>query len=121
MVQFAFAFHGFATYNVRINPSDPGARSVLTTMIDTGEYFFFALDSDHQATAFRSDIGTANLAGLKASLSRMQRSATTMRSTPGDIAVRAASRSAGHFAEVGVSGQQADLDPAQDPLVMNPG
>jgi hypothetical protein len=77
VVHFAFEFYGFATYNVLINPSDPVARSVLITMIDTGDYFFLALDSDRRATAFRSAIGTDNLAGLRANLSRLQGSATT--------------------------------------------
>ena len=121
MVQFAFAFHGFATYNVRINPSDPGARSVLTTMIDTGDYFFLALDSDHRATAFRSDIGAANLVGLKANLSRIQGSVTT------DVQYRQAvsqfeqhPNSPGTLLTWVCRDHLADLDPAPDPLVMNP-
>jgi hypothetical protein len=77
VVHFAFEFYGFATYNVLINPNDPVARSALSTMIDTGDYFFLALDSDRHATAFRSAIGTDNLAGLRANLSRLQGSATT--------------------------------------------
>lgn len=32
VVHFAFAFNGFAGYNALLNPSDPVARSVLTTM-----------------------------------------------------------------------------------------
>jgi hypothetical protein len=53
------------------------AHSVLSTMIDTGDYFSLALGSDRRATAFRSEIGTPNLAGLKSNLSRIQGSATT--------------------------------------------
>jgi hypothetical protein len=77
VVHFGFEFYGFATYNVLINPSNPVARAVLSTMVETGDYFFFALSSDRSAMAFRSAIGTDNLAGLKANLSRIQRSATT--------------------------------------------
>jgi hypothetical protein len=121
VVHFAFEFYGFATYNVLINPSDPVARSVLTSMVETGDYFFFALDSDRQATAFRSDLGAANLAGLKANLSRLQQSATT------DAQYRqAVSQFERHPDPPGpllrwVCRDSMDsLDPAQDPLIMNP-
>jgi hypothetical protein len=77
VVHFAFELYGFATYNGLINPNDPVARSVLRTMIDTGDYFFLALDSDRRATAFRSAVEADILAGLKTNLSRIQGSATT--------------------------------------------
>jgi hypothetical protein len=77
VVQFAFEFYGFQSYNVLINPSNRVARAVLNMMVETGDYFFLALDSDHRATAFRSEIGQDNLSGLKANLSRIRRSTTT--------------------------------------------
>jgi hypothetical protein len=77
VVHFAFAFYGFATYNVLINPSDQVAQSVLDEMVTSGDYFFFALDDDRRATAFRSSIGRDNLAGLKANMHRIRGSATT--------------------------------------------
>jgi hypothetical protein len=77
VVHFGFAFYGFATYNVLINPSDPVAQAVLDAMVTAGDYFFFALDGDRRATAFRSSIGTDNLAGLKANIHRIRGSATT--------------------------------------------
>jgi hypothetical protein len=77
VVHFAFAFYGFATYNVLINPSDPVAQSVLEAMVTSGDYFFFALDGDRRAMAFRSSIGRDNLAGLKANMHRIRGSATT--------------------------------------------
>jgi hypothetical protein len=61
VVHFVFEFYGFATYSVLINPNDIVARLVLNTMIETGDYFFFALDSDRGTTAFRSDIAPNNL------------------------------------------------------------
>jgi len=76
-VHFAFAFYGFATYNVLINPSDRVAQTVLDAMVTSGDYFFFALDGDRRATAFRSSIGRDNLAGLKANMHRIRGSATT--------------------------------------------
>jgi hypothetical protein len=77
VVHFGFEFYGFATYNALINPSDPVARSVLSTMIKTGDYFFFALNSDHGTTAFRSNVTPNNLIWLKANMARIQSSTTT--------------------------------------------
>jgi hypothetical protein len=77
VVHFAFEFYGFATYNVLINPGDPVVRTVLSTMVETGDYFFFALTADNRVTAFRSGIAPNNLAGLKANMARIQGSATT--------------------------------------------
>ena len=77
VVHFGFEFYGFATYNVLINPSNPTAQAVLNTMVETGDYFFFALDSDRSATAFRSEIVKSSLAGLKANMSRIRTSTTT--------------------------------------------
>jgi len=77
VVHFGFEFYGFATYNVLINPSDPVAQAVLDAMVTSGDYFFFALDGDRRATAFRSSIGRDSLAGLKANMHRIRGSATT--------------------------------------------
>jgi hypothetical protein len=77
VVHFGFEFYGFATFNVLINASDPVAQTVLDAMVTSGDYFFFALDGDRRATAFRSSIGRDNLAGLKANMHRIRGSATT--------------------------------------------
>jgi hypothetical protein len=77
VIHFAFAFYGFETYNVLVNPNNPLVRTVLTTMVDSGDYFFFALNANGTATAFRSEIGQENLVGLKTNLPRIQRSTTT--------------------------------------------
>jgi hypothetical protein len=37
-----------------VNPNNPVARAVLTLMVETGDYFFLALDSNSSLTAFRS-------------------------------------------------------------------
>jgi hypothetical protein len=75
-VHFAFQFYGFKTYNVLVNPNNPIVQAVLATMVESGDYFFFAV-SDGSATAFRSEIGQADLAGLKTNFPRIRRSATT--------------------------------------------
>lgn len=77
VVHLAFTFYGFASYNALINPSNPIARSVLTTMVETGGYFVFALNSDRSTTAFRSDLGANSLAGLQANMARIHTSVTT--------------------------------------------
>ena len=77
VVHFAFEFYGFETYNALINPNNPLARAVLTTMAESGDYFFFALDSNERATAFRSDIGQGALMMLKDNLARILGSTTT--------------------------------------------
>lgn len=77
VIHFGFEFYGFATYNVLINPSDPVARSVLSTMIRTGDYFFFALNSDRGTIAFRLGVTPNNLIWLKANMARIQASITT--------------------------------------------
>ena len=40
VVHFAFRFYGFKTYNVLVNPNNPLVRTVLTTMVESGDYFF---------------------------------------------------------------------------------
>ena len=77
VVHFAFEFYGFKTYNVLVNPNNPLVKAVLTTMIESGDYFFFELNSNGSATAFRSEIVQADLAGLKTNFPRIQRSTTS--------------------------------------------
>lgn len=77
VVHFAFEFYHFKTYNVLVNPSNPIVRSVLTMMVESGDYFFFALGPQGGVTAFRSAIGQEDMAGLKANFPRIQRSVTT--------------------------------------------
>jgi hypothetical protein len=60
-----------------VNPNNLIVQTVLTTMIESGDYFFFALGADEHATAFRSEIGEKNLCGLETNLPRIRRSTTT--------------------------------------------
>ena len=46
-------------------------------MVESGDYFFFALDSAERTTAFRSEIGQGNLTMLKNNLVRIVGSTTT--------------------------------------------
>jgi hypothetical protein len=56
VVQFAFHFYGWKTCNTLLNPSSPLVRTVLTTMVERGDYFFFAISAGG-VTAFRSAMG----------------------------------------------------------------
>ena len=43
------------------DPHHTLAHAVLTTMMDSGDDFFFALDSGNSTRAFRSELGEGNL------------------------------------------------------------
>jgi hypothetical protein len=76
VVHFAFEFYGFKRYNVLVNPGNPLVKAVLSTMVESGDYFFFAV-SDGSATSFRSEIGQKGMAGLETNFPRILRSTTT--------------------------------------------
>jgi hypothetical protein len=63
VIQFAFEFYGFETYHVLLNPSNPVVQTVVNSMVEGGEYFIFAVDSDEGVTTFRADVGRSALAG----------------------------------------------------------
>lgn len=46
-------------------------------MIESGDYFFFAINPNGSVIAFRSELGEDNLAGLKQYFYRMDNSSTT--------------------------------------------
>ena len=47
-------------------------------MVETGDYFFFAIDADRRGTtAFRSGMGPDSLANLRANMDRIERSTTS--------------------------------------------
>lgn len=43
VVHFAFEFYGFKTYHALVNPSNPLVQAVLKTMLESRDYFFFAI------------------------------------------------------------------------------
>ena len=77
VLHLVFAFPGFQTYNVLINPNNLVVQAVLRTMLDDGDYFFFALQPQGQVTAFRAELGSDSLAVLRANRARLQTSTTT--------------------------------------------
>ena len=72
VIHFAFEFYGFGTYNTLVNPNNPIVQTVLRTMVESGDYFFFAIGPDQHVTAFRSEIGQQDLVGLKTNLQKIQ-------------------------------------------------
>jgi len=77
VLQLVFAFPGFQTYHVLINPNNLVVQAVLRTMLDDGDYFFCALQPQGQVTAFRAALGSDGLAVLRANRARLQTSTTT--------------------------------------------
>jgi hypothetical protein len=80
VVHFAFEFYDFARYNALVRPDNPIVRTVLSKMVKSGDYFFFALDVNGSATAFNADIGHgggSDMVGLKHHLPRILRAETT--------------------------------------------
>src|SRR6266481_5553068 len=43
VIQFVFHFYGFETYNVLVNPNNRLVKKVLMRMVESGDYFFFAI------------------------------------------------------------------------------
>ena len=65
VLHFAFDFYGHATYHGLVAPGNPIVQSVLSTMIETEDYFFFAINPDQTVTAFRSQLECSDLTALK--------------------------------------------------------
>jgi hypothetical protein len=79
VIHFAFEFYKFQTYNVLVNPNNHLAQTVLSMMIESGEYFFFEVSPGGAVTAFRTEIKQDNLSEIKANLHRIKGSKTTDR------------------------------------------
>ena len=75
--RFAFHFYNYETFNVLVNPNNPVVQTVLNRMLETGDYFFFAVDPKGSVTTFRSELGQEDLAGLKTNLPLIKNAKTT--------------------------------------------
>ena len=56
VIQFVFEFYGFGRYNVLINPNNSIVQTILSKMIKSGDYFFFAINPDQTVVTFRAKI-----------------------------------------------------------------
>lgn len=77
LCQFVFNIYGFQAYSVLVNPASPMVRTVLEAMLTQRDYFFFVLNPDGRASAFRSDLDAENLAGLRDNLPGMYAASTS--------------------------------------------
>ena len=78
VIHLSFEVYGFQTYHALINPNNPTVQVVLRQMIETGDYFFLALNQDHDgAILFRSDLGSNTMSYLTENYERLQQSTTT--------------------------------------------
>ena len=77
VLHFAFEFYGHAIYHSLVNPGNPIVQRVLATMIETEDYFFFAINPDQTVTAFRSHLEDADLAGLKTNQEHFKQASCT--------------------------------------------
>lgn len=73
VLQFTFEFYDHVRYHALVNPGNPIVQAVLSTMVETEDYFFFAINPDQQVTAFRSHLESSDLAGLRTNLERFRR------------------------------------------------
>jgi hypothetical protein len=64
-----------------VNPNNRLVKKVLMRMVESGDYFFFAISPNQSVTAFRSEIGQKNLAGLSTNLRQIQGSTRRMPNT----------------------------------------
>ena len=77
VILFSFLFYGFQTYHVLVNPNNALVQAVLTRMMESGDYFVFAIQPKHGSTAFRADLGENTLSQLRINWDRIQRSRTS--------------------------------------------
>ena len=70
VLQFVFSFYGHATYHGLVNPTSPIVQAVIRRMVETEDYFFFAINPDQSVTAFRSRLEDGDLAGLRTNQER---------------------------------------------------
>ncbi|MGJ0637717.1 hypothetical protein [Xenorhabdus bovienii] len=65
VLHFAFEFYDRVTYHGLVPTGNPIIKAVLTTMCESGDYFFFAINPDHAITTFRAQLQSGDLSGLK--------------------------------------------------------
>ena len=68
VLHFAFAFYGYGTYHVLVNPNNTIVQTVLRVMLENQDYFFFSINPNQQVTTFRSELGEPNLGFFAAPL-----------------------------------------------------
>lgn len=72
VMHFAFNFKDHKTYHGLVNPGNPIVQTVLSSMIETGHYFFFSINPGGSATSFGVRLPDADFVGLKSNLERFK-------------------------------------------------
>ncbi|WFQ78133.1 hypothetical protein PXH59_00350 (plasmid) [Xenorhabdus sp. SF857] len=65
VLHFAFEFYDHAIYHGLVPTGNPIIQAVLTTMCESGDYFFFAINPNQAVTAFRAQLQDEDLSGLR--------------------------------------------------------
>jgi len=65
LLHFGFKFYGHKTYHCVVQPQNPIIMAVIDKMLETQDYFFFAINTDDTITSFRSKMESADLASLR--------------------------------------------------------
>jgi hypothetical protein len=121
VLHFAFAFPGFKTYHVLLNPNNPVVQAVVGSMIDRGGYFILAMGPERNITAFRADVGESDLIGLEDNIQRIRRSATTDAQYEAVLAqFRRRLHPPGPMLKWVCRDNSACLNPSLDPLELSP-
>ncbi len=70
VLHFAFQFYDYDIFHGLALPSNPMIQAVIDTMLQTEDYFFFSINPNQTVTAFRSQLETSNLVGLRTNRER---------------------------------------------------
>lgn len=65
VLHFGFEFYAHVTYHGLVPAGHPIIQAVISTMLKSQDYFFFAINPDQSVIAFRSQFEAPDLAGLK--------------------------------------------------------
>lgn len=92
LCQFVFSIYGYKQYSALVNPASRMMQDILTIMVAQGDYFFFILNPDGKASAFRAELEGGTMAGLSETLPQMygaitphdsyERAVTAFRTSP---------------------------------------
>lgn len=77
VIQFIFEFHGVATLNALVNPTNTPVRSVLSKMVTCGECSFFLIDAGGAVAALRPGPAPVNVTELRADFPVINSATTT--------------------------------------------
>ena len=63
ILHFAFEFYGHTTYHGLVNPSNPIVQAMIARMLETEDYFFFAINPDQNGDGLSLALGDRRFSG----------------------------------------------------------